>query len=106
MIIKATQTQLIDVDINEQTAHEVTINYLKENPEKLLNIVKVIFLKKHGLTSRATYNTTNDYWEVYEDYGSHYSGYEKVENQPPKEETEAFQETVARLYALFGTSLS
>ena len=45
MIIKATQTQLIDVDINEQTAHAVTINYLKENPERIINITKVIFLK-------------------------------------------------------------
>ena len=68
--------------------------------------MKIIFLKKHGLTAGATYNTTNGYWEDYENYGSHYSGYEKVENQPPKEETEAFQEIVAKLYALFGTSLS
>ena len=78
MIIKATQTQLIDVDINEQTAEEITYKYLRDKPKTLLNSCRVVFCKKHNLPLGAKLNTSkgqgNWFWEVYEDCGSHYSG--------------------------------
>ena len=106
MKVKAKSIQTIDVEIDRATAHDVTINYLEENPERLLNITKDIFLKKHKLPSDATYDATDGIWKTYEEWGSHYSGYIRTGKQPPKEETETFQEIVARLYVLFGTSLS
>ena len=99
MKVKGIKKEEVEVELSSNVMLDVTHTYIKEEPTRIGNLVRVAFCKVHGLPLGAELNEHNGiyYWEIYEECGSHYSGYERLKNQPPYVATQHYLECMKNL---------
>lgn len=100
MKVKGIKKEDIEVELSFEVMQDVAHTYIKEKPRYISELVSIAFCKVHGLPLAAELNEHNGvhYWEIYEERGSHYSGYDRLKNQPPYEATQHYLECMKNLF--------